>query len=387
MDKAHGGDFLLSEERKLLHHFMMLQSYGFAWDDTEQENFREDFFLPVDIPVVPHKPWVLKNIPILPGLYPEICRIIKVKLEAGVYEPSNLSYWSRWFCHFCVIKKDGKSLRLVHSLEPLNEVTIAHSGVPPAAETLAAQFAGRACGGLFDLYVGYDERILAEGSRDLTTFQTPFGALRLVTLPMGWTNSVPIFHDDVTFILQPESPDVTVPFIDDVPIKGPKSRYMLADGSYEKIPENLGIRRFVWEHFQNLNQVVQRMKYCGGTFSGPKTTLCAEEIVVVGHRCTYEGRLPETDRVGVIVRWPACSNATDVRMFLGTIGVCCVFIQDFARLAGPLNELLKHSKVFEWGPTQEKSMKELKAALLRTVPLGNIDYESEGAVVLRLTSS
>ena len=153
----------------------------------------------------------------------------------------------------CVVKKDGKSLRIVHSLEPLNEVTIAHSGVLPATETLAAQFAGRACGGLFDLYVGYDERILAESSRDLTMFQTPFGALRLVTLPMGWTNSVPIFHDDVTFILQPEIPEVTVPFIDDVPIKGPKSRYQLEDGSYETISKNPGIRRFIWEHFQNMN--------------------------------------------------------------------------------------------------------------------------------------
>ena len=143
------------------------------------------------------------------------------------------------------MKKDGVSLRLVHSLEPLNEVTIAHSGVPPATEHLAAQFAGRSCGGMFDLYVGYDERTLAESSRDLTTFQTPFGALRLVTLPMGWTNSVPIFHDDVTYILQPEIPEVTVPYIDDVPVKGPKSRYMQRDGSYETIPENPGYEAYV----------------------------------------------------------------------------------------------------------------------------------------------
>ena len=54
-----------------------------------------------------------------------------------------------------MLKKDGKSLRLVHRLEPLNEVTTAYSGVPPATETLAAQFAGRACGGMLDLYVGY----------------------------------------------------------------------------------------------------------------------------------------------------------------------------------------------------------------------------------------
>ena len=76
-----------------------------------------------------------------------------------------------------MLKKDGKSLRLVYSLEPLNEVTIAHSGVPLATETLAAQFAGQVCGGMLDLYVGYDEWTLSEDSRDLTMFQTPFEAL------------------------------------------------------------------------------------------------------------------------------------------------------------------------------------------------------------------
>jgi hypothetical protein len=384
IEKIHGEDFLLPEERKLMHHFMMEQDLGFAWNDSERGSFREDFFPPIDMPVIPHKPWVLKNIPIPPGLYPQVCKVIKTKIDAGVYEPSNSAYRSRWFC---VLKKDGVNLRLVHSLEPLNEVTIAHSGVPPATENLAAQFAGRSCGGSFDLYVGYDERTLAESSRDLTTFQTPFGALRLVTLPMGWTNSVPIFHDDVSFILQPEIPDVTVPYIDDVPVKGPKSRYMRHDGSYEMIPENPGIRRFVWEHFQNLNRVVQRMKYCGGTFSGYKTILCAEEIMVVGHRCTVNGRMPEMDRVGVIERWPALTCQKDVRQFIGVVGVCRIFIKDFARIAAPLNHLLRKGVPFKWGPEEEKSMAELKEALINFVPLGNIDYENDGAVVLAVDTS
>src|SRR5271156_6601552 len=124
-------------------------------------------------------------------------------MDTGIFDSS---YRSRWFC---VLKKDGKSLRIVQSLEPLNKVTIAYSGVPPFTEQLAKQFAGRVCNSMMDLYVGYDERALAISSRDLTTFQTPFGALRLTTLPMGWTNSVPIFHDDVTHILRPEIPHIT----------------------------------------------------------------------------------------------------------------------------------------------------------------------------------
>ena len=218
LDKIHSSDFLWPRERDLLHDFMCKQEQGFAWTDLERGRFRSDFFPPIEFPVVPHTPWVLRNIPIPPGIYDEVCRIIKKKLEAGVYEPSNSSYRSRWFM---VLKKGGKALRLVHSLEPLNKVTIRHSGVVPIPDHLAEQFANRACGAMLDLYVGYDERLIKESSRDLTTFQTPFGALRLVTLPMGWTNSVPIFHDDVTFILQPEIPSVTIPYIDDVPIKGP----------------------------------------------------------------------------------------------------------------------------------------------------------------------
>jgi hypothetical protein len=141
---------------------------------------------------------------------------------------------------------------------------------------------------MLDLYVGYDKWLLSETSHNLTTFQTPFGALQLVTLPMGWTNSVPIFHNNITYILQPEIPDFTILYINDIPVKGPAMRYQQSDSSYETIPENPGIWQFVWEHFQNLNHVVQWMKYASRTFSGKKLVVCTPEITVVGHVCTYE---------------------------------------------------------------------------------------------------
>lgn len=384
IDQVHEGPFLWPEERKAVHNLMMQQEGAFAWDDTERGSFKPEYFPPVEMPVIEHKPWVLKNIPIPPGIYSEVCKVIKSKIDAGVYEPSNSSYRSRWFC---VIKKDGKSLRLVHSLEPLNEVTIAHSGIPPATDSLAEHFAGRACIALFDLYVGYDERLLATISRDLTTFQTPFGALRLVTLPMGWTNSVPIFHDDVTYILKDEIPHVTIPYIDDVPIRGPATRYELPGGRYETIEENPGIRRFVWEHLQNCNRVLQRLKYSGATVSGKKTYLCVPEGLVVGHRCTYAGRLPSTDRVGVVTRWGPCKDLSDVRAFLGTVGVCRMFIRDYAEKAEPLNRLTRKDVPFEWGPEQEISQQELKDALVASPALRPLDYSWDSPVYLAVDTS
>ena len=384
IDKAHPGDFLLPEERALMHHFMCLQHEGFAWTDKERGHFCEDFFPPVEMPTIPHKPWAQRNIPIPPGIYEEVCKVIRRKLDAGVYEPSNSSYRSRWFC---VVKKDGTTLRIVHSLEPLNQVTIKHAGVTPFTDQIGEHFAGRACGGMLDLYVGYDERGLAETSRDLTTFQSPFGTLRLVTLPMGWTNSVPIFHDDVTFILQPEIPDVTVPYIDDVPIRGPEGRYYLPDGTEERIPDNPGIRRFVWEHFQNVNRVVQRTKYCGGTYSGFKSTLCAEEIVAVGHRCTPQGRLPDPKYIDKITNWGPCKSVSEVRAFLGTIGVCRMFIQNFARRANSLVHLTRKDVPFEFGQEQLEAQEDLKKALLASPALRPIDYSSNSPVVLAVDTS
>jgi len=334
--------------------------------------------------MVAHIPWVEKPFRIPLAIYDEMCQMIKRKIDVEVYEPFNSSYQSRWFC---VIKKDGKSLRLVHSLEPLNRVTIAHSGLPPATEELAMHFAERACGGILDLYVGYNERMLSERSRDLTTFQTPFGALRLVTLPMGWTNSVPIFHDDVTYILKKEIPKYILPYVDDVPIRGPETRYELPDGNVEVLERNSGIRRFIFEHLETVNRILQRMKYAGGTFSGPKTVICSDHITIVGFDCLYKGRRPTSDAIGKILRWGACEDTTDVKAFLGMAGQCRNHIPNFVTIAAPLYDIVKKNIPFEWGPVQQQAQKKLKELIEECFHTRNPKFPSEQPLVLVVDTS
>jgi len=309
LDLGHMSNFLWPEEQKLMHWIMAEQNQAFAWEDNERGKFKKEYFPAIEIPMVVHILWVERPFRIPPAIHNEVCSIIKRKIDAGMYEPSNSLYSSRWFC---VIKKDGKSLQIVHSLEPLNRVTIAHSGLPPATEELAMHFSGRVCGRILDLYIGYDERVLAKCSRDLTTFQTPFGALRLVMLPMGWTNSVPIFHDDVTYILCDEIPRYTLPYIDDMPIRGPTTRYEKSDSTLEVLEKNPGIRQFIFEHMGNVNQILQRIKYAGGTFSEPKTKVCEDHITIVGFDCSYRGRKPTRDTIGKIMSWGPCEDTTNV---------------------------------------------------------------------------
>ena len=260
-------------------------------------------------------------------------------------------------------------------------------GITPFTKQIAEQFTGQACGGLLDLYVGYDEHALMETLCDYTTFQTPYSTLRLTKLPMGWTNAVPVFHDDVMHILQPEVPQFTIPYIDDVPVRGPATTYQNDNRVFKTILGNSSICHFVWEHFQNLNCIVQQMKYCGGTFSGKKSLLCTCEITVVGHVCTPEGHIPDPTKVDKVTNWGPCANLSKVRAFLGTIGVVCVFIKNFAHLVHPLISLTYKGTPFVFGPEHVTMQDALKATLLASPALWPIDYDSNSPVILGVDTS
>ena len=110
---------------------------GLAWTEDEKGRFCNNYFTPVKIPAIEHVPWIHKNIPIPYRILDDVIQIFKDKLAAGVYEPSDASYRSRFFC----VKKKNGSLRLVHDLQPLNAVTICNSGVPPLTDQIIESMA------------------------------------------------------------------------------------------------------------------------------------------------------------------------------------------------------------------------------------------------------
>ena len=67
--------------------------------------------------------------------------------------------------------------------------------------------------------------LLHPKSRDLTAFFTPLGLLRNTTLLQGATNSVAQFVRVMSLILEDINPEVAMPFLDDVGVKGPYTDY------------------------------------------------------------------------------------------------------------------------------------------------------------------
>jgi hypothetical protein len=380
---ALGKGLLLPEEVKLAEWIVCTHNKAFAWTDDERGSFDTTYFDPIEIPHIAHTPWAFRQGPIPRGILDDVTKIIENKWRSGVYEPSSSSYNSRWFC---VFKKDGKSLRLVHSLEPLNAVTIKNAALPPYTDVVAEDFAGRSIYTTLDLYVSFDQRQLHPRSRDMTTFNTPLGAFRLTVLPMGWTNSPAVLQGDITHVLRPEIPHWTQPFADDVPIKGPKTRYELPDGTFETIPENPGIRRFVWEHLEAVHRVIHRVEAYGATFSGKKAFIATPQAEILGHICTYEGRVADPSRVRAITTWPIPTNVSEVRAFLGTCGVLRIFIKNYTLIARPLIQLTRKDVPFEIGPDQLQAIENLKQEIIHSPAIRPLDYETDRPVILAVDS-
>ena len=87
-------------------------------------------------------------------MWTETIQIIKDWIVSGVYKLSATTYQSHWFRE---LKQDGKSLHLMHKLQPLNVVTIHDLSMPPFVEHLAESFTRCVVYGIMDLFTGYDQ--------------------------------------------------------------------------------------------------------------------------------------------------------------------------------------------------------------------------------------
>src|SRR5258708_36559879 len=102
---------------------------------------------------------------------------MKEEMESGKYKASCTCYQSTFFA----VEKKGGALQIVHDLQPLNAVTIHDATLPPQVDDMIESFLGQAIYGLFDLKSGYDSRILAPQSQDLTSFYVEGMGLLMLT--------------------------------------------------------------------------------------------------------------------------------------------------------------------------------------------------------------
>jgi hypothetical protein len=228
-------------------------------------------------------------------------------------------------------------LRWIQNSQKLNSVTVRDAGSLPNEDLLAEAFAGRSIYSLIDLYSGYDQF----PSRPMTAMHTPRGLIHMCVVPQGWTNEVAVVQRAMLKVMEDICPDVTFPYIDDNPVKGPLEKdETLVDGK---------VRRFVWEHAQGVAKVIERLIKYNLTASGPKSLLFQKEVTILGFRCSFQGRSLDPKKVDKILNWSLpLKSVSEVRSFLGVCGYWRIFIPRFVRIAEPLREMVRQGANMAW---------------------------------------
>jgi hypothetical protein len=91
-------------------------------------------------------------------------------------------------------------------------------------------------------------------------------------------------------------------------------------------------------------------------------------------------------RIDAVSKWGPCQTLTEVKPFLGTIGVCCIFIQNFTKRAAALINLTHKDVPFEFGPEHITAQKDLKQALINSPAIRAIDYTSNTPIILSINT-
>ena len=193
-----------------------------------------------------------------------------------------------------------------------------------------------------DFKHAYYQVPLDEASSYLTTFLLPFGRFRFTVAPMGLCSSSDEFCrrsdailSGLTFILK---------IVDDV---------LVMANSVEQLLERL---KLVLERCREAGIRVSKSKFTYGT-----------SVKFAGFIFSKDGVLPDPDKTAAIRDFPAPTNITELRSFLGLAQQLGHFAPDLSHMASRLRQLLKKGIAFQWLPDHQKDFDAIKAKLCSPV--------------------
>ena len=105
--------------------------------------------------------------------------MLKDRVKKDVFELNYGSYRNLWFL---MKKKEKGKYRLVNIVIEINRVIVRDANLPLFIDKFSEEFTGCVITFLIDFFSNYDQIKLNERSRDLITFHTFIGLLRMIIL-------------------------------------------------------------------------------------------------------------------------------------------------------------------------------------------------------------
>jgi hypothetical protein len=240
---------------------------------------------------------------------------------------------------FFVKKKDGK-LRFIQDYRWLNEWTVKDRYPLPLSADIINRLAGARFFTKFDVRWGYNNVCIRKGDEWKAAFTTNRGLFEPLVMFFGLTNSPATFQALMNSIFADLiAKGVVAVYLDDILI-------------YTKTIE---------EHREITHKVLCRLEENDLYLRPAKCEFECTEVEYLGMLIRENHVSMDPAKVQAVTDWPTPRNLKDVRGFLGFANFYCRFIEGFARIARPLNDLTKKDAPWSWGPSEQGAFSELKA--------------------------
>jgi len=256
--------------------------------------------------------------------------------------------------HF-VAKKDRKR-RMVQDYRHINERTIKNAYPLPLIADILDGVGMRKVFTKLDLHWEYNNVRIKEGNKWKAVFTMHIGSYELTVMYFGLTNSPTTFQMMMNDLFRDMvNQGNTAIFIDDIIIATDTEK------GHDEIVEEV-LRRLeennLFVKLEKCRWKVRKVEFLG---------------VVIG-----PGRVRmQKEKVDGVLSWLTPRSAKDVQKFIGLANYYRQFIQDFSRVAKPLNMLVGKDRKWEWEAEQEKAFEELKRRFTMEPVLAVPDRDQE----------
>jgi hypothetical protein len=259
----------------------------------------------------------------------------------GYIRPSKSPYASPFFF---VKEKDGK-LQPVQDYRWLNSHTVRNQYPLPLIAQLISDLSGAHIFSKVDVRQGYNNVRIKKGDEWKAAFKTKFGHWEPLVMFFGLTNSPSTFQEMMNVIYKE--------VIERHAARGTIIRIYM---------DNIAIATTgtLQDHIDAVHDVLRVAEEHDLYFKLSKCTFHASGIDYLG--VIIEKGMTRMDPVKIagIKNWPMPTKLKDVRSFLGFCNFYRPFIQGFAHLTQPLNELTRKDAEWAWETRHQKAFDKLK---------------------------
>lgn len=224
------------------------------------------------------------------------------------------------------VRKRNGELRLCCDFRELNAKTVSDRHPLPRIQDIIDNLSGNSWFSLLDQRQAYHQTFMAKESRPKTAFITPWGLYEWIRIPFGLKNA-PAFFQRVMHNCLDGLGEFVVPYLDDL---------LIFSKTFE-------------EHIDHIGKVLDKLSKAGVKLTAPKCDLFKRSVKYLGRIISEKGYKMDDTNIKAIQKFKEELPQTvgELRRLLGLIGQYRRFIQDYAKIARPLYDLLEHKNVVD----------------------------------------